>query len=725
MKTTRLQVAGVIQGPKGDKGEPGKTAYQHAVDNGFEGTEQEWLVSLKGEKGDTGDVGPQGPQGVKGDIGPQGPKGDKGETGAKGDKGEAGIQGPQGLKGEQGIQGPKGEKGDPGAQGLQGPQGPKGEQGIQGPQGEQGLKGDPGAQGLQGPKGEPGKDAVIDKTLTNEGQAADSKIVGDRVTALKEDLGNLSPAIVDTATGESIVVEDSSGNKFRGLSIYGKSEQVQTTGAQLFNVDAGDHGWIKPETGEFMESISNYVSGFIPVKNNTQYYCNFNMSPYVYSYDAEKHFLRKETYNGNFTTNSDVFFIRFAISSDKEVALSKAKKIMLCEGDVEKPYEPYTGGKPSPSVEYPQEIVDAGDKGNIGVDVYGGNFLNITDAKNDKLSVTIKNNMITVEKLITTNTVFDSLVYNFTLRAGSYILCCDSFMNFSFLDSGNRCDLYIVSDTERKFLAALHERGALKKQFSIDKDENIQLDIRAGYKEAGKSYTIKNLRLTAVKELPFEPYKPAQILTIPTPNGLPGIKVDKDGNYTDKTGQQWVCDEIDLERGKYVQRIAKYSPVESIITQITDGGTTNGNTIMVRYNSKSKNKKKFRCLSNFLSKEEKQIWTSDIECYNHAIDGYVDFRINKDRLSTVDITGIKDFCRKIDAEFYYTLETPIETDLPPEVIETYKQLRTNYPVTTVLNDSDAGMSMSYIADTKNYIDGKFESLQKALINTNAQLIQEI
>lgn len=40
-------------------------------------------------------------------------------------------------------------------------------------------------------------------------------------------------------------------------------------------------------------------------------------------------------------------------------------------------------------------------------------------------------------------------------------------------------------------------------------------------------------------------------------------------------------------------------------------------------------------------------------------------------------------------------------------------------------DVGAGMSMPYIADTKNYIDGKFGSLQKALINTNAQLIQDI
>ena len=47
----------------------------------------------------------------------------------------------------------------------------------------------------------------------------------------------------------------------------------------------------------------------------------------------------------------------------------------------------------------------------------------------------------------------------------------------------------------------------------------------------------------------------SQSLTLATPNGLPGVSVSKDGNYTDADGQQWVCDEIDLERGKYVQRV--------------------------------------------------------------------------------------------------------------------------------------------------------------------------
>lgn len=65
---------------KGPQGATGKSAYEVAVANGFEGTEAEWLASLRGADGKKGD---------KGDKGANGSKGDDGEKGADG----VGIEG--------------------------------------------------------------------------------------------------------------------------------------------------------------------------------------------------------------------------------------------------------------------------------------------------------------------------------------------------------------------------------------------------------------------------------------------------------------------------------------------------------------------------------------------------------------------------------------------------------------------------------------------------------
>lgn len=66
------------------KKEPGKSAYEIAVENGFEGTETEWLASLKGDQGEKGEQGIQGIQGLKGEKGEQGEKGADGYTPVKG-----------------------------------------------------------------------------------------------------------------------------------------------------------------------------------------------------------------------------------------------------------------------------------------------------------------------------------------------------------------------------------------------------------------------------------------------------------------------------------------------------------------------------------------------------------------------------------------------------------------------------------------------------------------
>ena len=123
-------------GANGEKGTDGKSAYQIAVEQGYQGSESDWLSSLKGDKGEKGNTGAKGNPGQDGAEGKSAYaiavehgyedseekwllslKGEKGDTGERGEKGDTGDRGLQGVPGE------KGEKGDAGVAGKDGTDG--------------------------------------------------------------------------------------------------------------------------------------------------------------------------------------------------------------------------------------------------------------------------------------------------------------------------------------------------------------------------------------------------------------------------------------------------------------------------------------------------------------------------------------------------------------------------------------------------------------------------
>lgn len=156
-----------IVGPQGPAGQNGLSAYEIAVQNGYNGTESQWLS--------TAIVGPQGiagANGIDGATGPQGIQGPQGIAGTNGTNGVDGALGPQGPAGQNGINGQDGlsayqiwlNAGNTGTEtqfltSLQGAQGTQGVQGVQGvagqtgPTGAIGATGPQGAQGIQGPAG--------------------------------------------------------------------------------------------------------------------------------------------------------------------------------------------------------------------------------------------------------------------------------------------------------------------------------------------------------------------------------------------------------------------------------------------------------------------------------------------------------------------------------------------------------------------------------------------
>lgn len=106
--TTTAELHNGEKGDTGSRGAAGKSAYEVALQNGFTGTEADWLTSLKGQKGDTGAKGERGEKGEPGEKGERGEKGEAGETGEKGEKGDTGTPGKDGVNGTDGKDGADG-----------------------------------------------------------------------------------------------------------------------------------------------------------------------------------------------------------------------------------------------------------------------------------------------------------------------------------------------------------------------------------------------------------------------------------------------------------------------------------------------------------------------------------------------------------------------------------------------------------------------------------------
>lgn len=173
-------------------------------------------------------------------------------------------------------------------------------------------------------------------------------------------------------------------------------------------------------------------------------------------------------------------------------------------------------GTPSPDTPVP--IVSAGDGGSVVVKVTGKNRMPSNLERGNVVECFVKENTpITL--------VFKG---DFVSQGGNLLFIGENNENLWFGIDNNKAEHHItLKANATKFQYLLNDMAS----------ENVCLTWNASSPD-------------------YEPYR-EQLLTLPTPNGLPGIPVASGGNYTDPQGQQWLCDEVDLERGVKVLRIDK------------------------------------------------------------------------------------------------------------------------------------------------------------------------
>lgn len=327
-------------------------------------------------------------------------------------------------------------------------------------------------------------------------------------------------------------------------------------------------------------------------------------------------------------------------------------------------------GTPTPDAPVP--IVSAGDDGSVAVKVTGKNLLDsalmnsaissrgISAKQNSDGSYTISGTPIADDTIpIWLGGNWSNTVPLFTIPPGSYY----SNVWIYYYDGKTRTskkDAFTLSEPFRITGVMYSQPYAINERYDF---------LIAPQLELGTTATA------------YSPYR-EQLLTLPTPTGLPGIPVTSGGNYTDPQGQQWVCDEVDLKRGVKVQRVNAVDLSTCRVTAITKFTVTKRLSIRLPLYGRD--------------------YKTEVLCNK------LPFIVSFDKDTPhfyVDKTNVQIFI-PLDAKtpeegeyiLFYALATPIETPLTPDKIAAYKALVAYGPDTVVQASDGAGVKLGYQRD---------------------------
>lgn len=538
-----------------------------------------------------------------------------------------GPQGPKGDTGETGPQGPQGETGPQGPAGPQGATGQTGPRGETGPQGPRGEKGDTGATGAQGPKG---------------------------------DTGDTGPQGPKGDTGET--------------GLQGPKGDTGDTGPQGPKGDKGDTGEQGPtgpqgpkgDPGLGVPSPTQSDAGKVPtVKADGSAY--ELAGPY-----APLSAAIRPTANGNPVNITD---------------------------SVEWPLQGLTvygkstqDGTPRP--ENPVPIVSVGEDGSVELAITGKNLLNsrlyygaydagcpyIKDEIEVSLPYTPVNEVrgicqtVSVKKGVTYTFSVTNPNTNANLFLSLYRTFEDAFdynnsifksqgvATASITASEDGVLVCLIAGTWTDGSTAIHE---------CTESELLQLEI-------GSTATA------------FEAPHSQSIVAV-TPNGLPGVPVDSGGNYTDANGQQWICDEVNLETKLYTQRVKSFYPADGDgFRRYTSGffGITVSDVLQTGA--------RLEVLSDRFLYSSRGSEVGTTFAFNNEIRLY---------FNAIDLDDANSQLAVMNPLVIYTLATPITTPLSDEELAAYRVLRTYDGATVVSTAEDvAGLEVKYLADGEKYVE---------------------
>lgn len=529
------------------------------------------------------------------------------------------------------------------------------------------------------------------ETKLNKQQGIENK---GKVLVIEED-GNVVPgevasgggdgiAIINTMSGESpLVIPDSAERVNKGLELGGKTEQVQTSGKNLANPSEFVIGTLAGDTGNIINLKQYIATGYIPVIPGKRYSTscgNKFLAHTILAYDKEKTKINT-VINMSSEMPEGAAYIRLSykkidMANVTESDMEELKKVcMVNEGSTVLPYEPYTGGKPSPSPEYPQEIKNSGkwneekQKYEVDVKVTGKNLLNLQ--KEPDVKGTYQGWKVGNGEPLTLGVKDKG---NNADIKGCYI-------GFSYQGSEPNGAIWVVDNgvikayplTQRKAYVSIFPNNE-----TTVKKLTERLDIQC---ELGNVAT------------PYQPYK-EQTLTITSDRPL--TKWDR---LVEQGGQIGWLYQSEIDDNVKPSRTDLF-PYGFSLYKNQENGT---------YTYKSTNIKK---AIGFQTSYCKQFRNKDAAYQSAELWHYSDQPSMKIQYFNTDIATVEEFIEWMESNpltMVFKTESATFAPLPQSEQNAIRALKTYYPTTVITADGgelDPDIKVTYTADTKNYIDGK-------------------
>lgn len=376
------------------------------------------------------------------------------------------------------------------------------------------------------------------KTYPNAGDAVREQVssLKEDVNSLKEDLSNKITKFYASNQGETHLA-DSDNGKIEDMVLYGKSEQKQYKGINLFPPDTGhqEYAEVSIPKGSMVFWITD---GTLAAGGNFRFFNEDKTQDMWFGIDAgvTSHVQ---------TLTIDAKYVQNLISNNFD--LSK-----ICLGVGSEPiYEPYTGGIPSPSLDYPQEVKSVV---NPTVKLLGSNILKIRDGEYQDVgcTITVSNGVIKLNGTSTDNKrIYLPIDTPSMLKEGTEIIFCPN--NIGGTEHINKCYVDYSNENTKSFSIASNIVNTPYVITRQDARYEFKLSIKITRGNTFNNETWKPQILIGKQITPFEPYKEQSVQLPITLNAIP---VSEGGNVT-IDGQQYIADYVDVENGKIVKCVEK------------------------------------------------------------------------------------------------------------------------------------------------------------------------